>query len=85
MGEAKSGEQGLDRRTFLKETGLVSLGLGLGALPTGRVGANDMVNIALIGCNGMGFANTRSMLNVPGTTLHCTVRCRPERPGAAHG
>ena len=73
MGDSKSVDRGLDRRTFLRDTGLVTLGLGLGALPTGRVGANDMVNIGLIGCNGMGFANTRSTLNVPGT--RCIALC----------
>ena len=77
MGESVSGGPGLDRRTFLKESGLVSLGVGLSALPVGRVGANDTINIALIGCNGMGFANTRSTLNVPGT--RCIALCDVDR------
>ena len=83
MGEFASGsrgqdrKQGLDRRIFLKRTGMVSLGLGLGAFYAGRVGANDTINIGLIGCNGMGFANTRSMLNVPGT--RCIALCDVDR------
>ena len=77
MGEAVSGEQGLDRRTFLKESGLMSLGLGLGALAPGRVGANDTINIAVIGCNGMGNGNVRSMLKVPGT--RCIALCDVDR------
>ena len=57
----------------MKRSGLVSLGLGLGALAAGRVGANDTINIAVIGCNGMGFSNARSMLKVPGT--RCIALC----------
>ena len=77
MSEAVSGGQGPDRRTFLKESGLVSLGLALGPLGAVRVGANDTVNIAVIGCRGMGFMDARSMLKVPGT--RCIALCDVDR------
>lgn len=45
-------------------------GLGMAVLPWSRVlGANDTVNIGVIGCNGMGFSNLRSMLS------HANTRC----------
>ena len=67
----------LDRRAFLKASGLVSLGLGLGSFSTGRASANDTINIGLIGCNGMGYRNLLSMLDVPGT--RCIALCDVDR------
>ena len=52
---------------------MASVGLALGPLGAARVGANDTVNIAVIGCRGMGFADARSMLKAPGT--RCIALC----------
>ncbi len=52
---------------------MASVGLALGPLGAVRVGANDTVNIAVIGCKGMGFADARSMLKAPGT--RCIALC----------
>ena len=41
-----------------------------GLIPwSGRVSANDTVNLAVIGCNGMGFSNLRALLT------HANTRC----------
>ncbi len=60
------------RRSFLKKTAIATAGLGLApALSSGISGcaASDRINIGLIGCNGMGFADLREFLN------HKTVEC----------
>jgi len=49
------------RRSFVKTSGL-----GMTALSTQRIlGANDRVNIALIGCGGRGRGVARSMREAP--------------------
>jgi predicted dehydrogenase len=69
MNDLKLGES---RRRFLKRSGAVALGAGL--MPLGaRAAPSDTVNIGVIGCNGMGFSNLRSMLKVPGT--RCVALC----------
>jgi predicted dehydrogenase len=73
-----------DRRKFLKDVSSVTAGAGLAASPLIAsavetpsskkiTSAADRVNVALIGCNGMGFANLRSMLNTDG--VECVAIC----------
>jgi predicted dehydrogenase len=59
----------MKRRTFIKDTGTALAGSMLFApsvlsATSGRVAANGKVNIGVIGCNGMGWSNTRSILKI---------------------
>jgi len=63
----------MDRRKFLASSGLVTFGLGLAPFRSLSAAANDMINIGVIGCNGMGFVDLQSMLQVPGT--RCVALC----------
>ncbi|HJN49325.1 MAG: Gfo/Idh/MocA family oxidoreductase [Pseudomonadales bacterium] len=63
----------MHRRKFLVSSGLVSFGLGLAPLRALGAAANDMINVGVIGCNGMGFSDLRSMLQVAGT--RCVALC----------
>src|SRR5262245_13166381 len=69
----------IDRRAFIKRTGTASLGLGLAsylnsaakmtAQPAGRViGANDRINVAVIGTNSRGLSHIGSLAQ-PGVEL----------------
>jgi len=60
------------RRNFLKNSGALAFGLGFAPLGL-RAAPNDTINIGVIGCKGMGFANLRSMLKVNGT--RCVALC----------
>ena len=61
-----------NRRSFIRKSSLVSVGLGasllfpmeLLATMRKKVGANDQINVGLIGCNGMGFSDLTSMLKI---------------------
>ena len=60
------------RRMFLKKTAITTAGIGLApAFSTvfARSAPSDRINIGLIGCNGMGFANLKEFLN------HSKVEC----------
>ena len=58
------------RRKFILQSSSTALGLGLlsslpfnGLLAKGSlVGANDTINVGLIGCKGMGWSNLKSQL-----------------------
>ena len=60
------------RRKFVKTTGKAVVGLGiLNTVPLSvlagmrkKVSPNDRIQVGLIGCKGMGFANLRSMLKM---------------------
>jgi predicted dehydrogenase len=66
-----------DRRRFLQNTGMLfagstilsSVNNGLFAAINKRVSANDQIQLGAIGINGMGWANVKSALKVPGVTL----------------
>lgn len=63
----------MKRRNFIQKTG-VSLAGGLVLGPglmhgAGRISQNDKINIAVIGCNGMGWANTNSLLKMQDVDL----------------
>jgi len=68
------------RRNFIKKslTGMAGLTLAttvpqsLNAMSS-RVSASDSLNVGLIGCKGMGFANLRDHLKVPG--VKCVALC----------
>jgi len=64
-----------DRRTFLKQTALVTAGLGVfpTILRAGQVSANDKLTVGLIGCKGMGFSNLKAFLKQPGVS--CAALC----------
>ena len=61
------------RRAFLKSSTRAAAGLGLtAALPWDAlakskhlVSANDKINIGVIGINGMGWSDLRSMIKIP--------------------
>ena len=61
-----------NRRKFIKNSSLFLLGssssflfpVELLASMRKRVGANDQINVGLIGCNGMGFSNLLSLLKI---------------------
>lgn len=66
-----------NRRNFIKKSSLALVGSGaaflfpmeLLATMRKRVGANDRINIGLIGCNGMGFSDLSSMLKINEASL----------------
>jgi predicted dehydrogenase len=62
------------RRKFLVNSSKIVAGAGLASLPVAesladepkkKVAANDKVQVALIGCNGMGWSNLNSHLKLP--------------------
>jgi len=58
------------RRTFLRQSAIAAAGISAGGLmPTylqaRTVSPNDKIRIGVIGCNGMGWSNMRSLLNLP--------------------
>ena len=61
-----------NRRNFIKKSSLALAGsaatflfpMELLATMRKRVGANDRINVGLIGCNGMGFSDLSSMLKI---------------------
>ncbi len=69
------------RRKFIKDTGKFMAGAGIfSTIPymtstasSTRVSANDKVVVAVIGCNGMGFANLRNFVAQPG--VECAALC----------
>ncbi|MBC8988247.1 Gfo/Idh/MocA family oxidoreductase [Pedobacter sp. N36a] len=67
----------LNRRNFIRNsTGALGSTVLLSALDNPAyalyertIGANDQINIGVIGINGMGWSDLRAALNVPGVTL----------------
>jgi predicted dehydrogenase len=61
-----------NRRNFLQKSTLALAGAGatflfpmeLLAVMRRKVGPNDQINVALVGCNGMGFSDLSSMLKI---------------------
>jgi len=59
-----------NRRKFLKKAGMATAGAGLAAMVPGQLfggtgkvlGANGKINIGVIGVNGMGWSNLKSMM-----------------------
>ncbi len=64
------------RRDFLKKTSASAVGIGLAPQflsAADLVQASDIVNLGVIGCNGMGWSNMRSHLNMSDT--RCIAMC----------
>jgi hypothetical protein len=66
-------EDAIDRRKFLKQSARVAAGVGVlsaGSRPAlraqaeGPIGANERINIATIGCGGMGNGHLRALLRL---------------------
>ncbi|MCK0157717.1 Gfo/Idh/MocA family oxidoreductase [Cellulophaga sp. F20128] len=61
-----------NRRKFIQKSTLAGMGMGaaflfpmdLLATIRKKVGANDRINVGLIGCNGMGFSDLTSLLKI---------------------
>jgi predicted dehydrogenase len=65
------------RRKFIKNSGSLLAGAALSPLMTERlkagISAADQLNVALIGCKGMGMYNLTDHLKQPG--IHCVALC----------
>lgn len=64
------------RRIFLKNTITTAAGVGLVSSLSGSMlscSANDKINVGLIGCNGMGFADLTAFLGNP--EVECIALC----------
>jgi predicted dehydrogenase len=62
----------MKRRNFIKKAGATLAGgliLSPAMLQAKRLSKNDKINIAVIGCNGMGWANTSSLLKMADVDL----------------
>ena len=65
------------RRRFLRDSSVIATGAM--AFPTilssqsGRAAPSDRIRVAVIGCNGMGFYNLRSILKIP--EVECAALC----------
>ncbi len=65
------------RRRFLAQS--ATLALGVTALPSfanslsRKIGASDQINVGVIGCNGMGWADLQALLTHPG--VRCIALC----------
>ena len=69
-----------NRRTFIKTSAASVAGLGLSTSlsatllsPSGILGANDKITVALIGANNMGFYNLKDLLKQ--TNVVCKTLC----------
>ena len=64
------------RRHFVRDSGIV---VGVMMFPgvlrarVGRVAPSDLVRVGVIGCNGMGFQDLRSILKIP--EVECGALC----------
>ena len=79
--EAAMGSSLISRRTFLRQSAGAALGMGaLTALQAENVlGANEKVNVALIGCGGRGQYVIRTMIEEAGANCVCLCDLNEER------
>ena len=68
------------RRNFIQKSGLIGLGSGLIGFPNFLIAKdfknnspNDTINFGVIGCNGMGWSNMKSILKNKNT--NCIALC----------
>ena len=64
------------RRVFLRNTAITTAGLGLVPTLSGALAGcapSDRINVGLIGCNGMGFADLSAFLEHP--QVECIALC----------
>ncbi len=59
----------MKRRNFVKTSALAGTALTFPNILTGGLGQNDKINIGVIGCNGMGWADTTSCLKMDNVDL----------------
>jgi predicted dehydrogenase len=69
-----------NRREFIRNTSLTAAGIAIGVKSLELIAANrkiispnDMINVGVIGCNGMGWSNMRSMLK--NDAIRCIALC----------
>ncbi len=68
----------MNRRKFINRTALTTAALGIGSVLPEKawksvLPPSDHLNVALIGCNSMGFGDLENHLAIPGVT--CTALC----------
>jgi hypothetical protein len=67
----------MNRRKFINRTALTSAGIGLTTILPSKawsaVSPSDTVNVALIGCNSMGFGDLQNHLDIAG--VNCLALC----------
>jgi predicted dehydrogenase len=64
----------MKRRHFLKSSAILAAGMTMPAFARASVlGASDRINVALIGCNSMGWIDLSDFLAHP--NVHCTALC----------
>ncbi|MDD2244994.1 MAG: Gfo/Idh/MocA family oxidoreductase [Dysgonamonadaceae bacterium] len=65
----------ISRRTFLKTSSAIAAGLSTSTIlkSSTSVSANDKINVALIGCRGMGWSDLMSFLSSP--EVQCLALC----------
>ena len=64
------------RRDFLKQASLLGAGLTFSPFliqASNSISANDKIQVALIGCNGMGFEDLKAFLRNP--EVECIALC----------
>src|SRR5450759_5397515 len=64
------------RRVFLKNTAITTAGIGLASSLSGVLAGcapSDRINVALIGCNGMGFSDLSTFIEHP--QVECIGLC----------
>jgi len=66
-----------NRRSFIKTSAAAAAGLGISSSlsasvlsPSGVLGANDRINVALIGCRNMGWYDLEDILKQPNVECH---------------
>ena len=69
-----------NRRRFVKQSALTAAALSMSPwlspellAAKRKVSPNDQISFGVIGCKGMGFSNTRSMLKIP--EVRCLALC----------
>ena len=70
-------KKSLDRRQFIKNTAVSAIALSLPTIiPARAFGANDRVNVAVLGVNGRGKSHIDSLMNLKNVQL--TTLCDPD-------
>ena len=59
----------MKRRTFVKNTALAAGALSFPNILRGGINQHNKINIGVIGCNGMGWSDTNSLLKMPEVDL----------------
>ncbi len=65
----------MKRRTFVKNTALAAGALSFPNILRGGINQHNKINIGVIGCNGMGWSDTNSLLKMPEVDTGGYLRC----------